>query len=81
MEKNNLYNPEKDTIYKKHENDTVFWVRHTEGAYGRHVITFDKENFINLFTDYPQKLTPEQKEAFDRENPYWAEILNEGPEE
>ena len=26
-------------------------------------------------TDYPDKLTPEQKEIFDNENPYWVKYF------
>ena len=29
-----------------------------------------------MFADYPWKLTPEQKEVFDRENPYWRDFFS-----
>ena len=30
-----------------------------------------------MFADYPHKLTPEQKETFDKENPYWADFFKD----
>lgn len=29
-----------------------------------------------MFADYPWKLTLEQKEVFDRENPYWRDFFS-----
>lgn len=37
---------------------------------GEWVFSFDKKRRFNMFADHPWKLTPEQKEIFDRENPY-----------
>lgn len=59
------------TLYKNERTDTVWWA-HIEGRKGYHIFTFDKKTFFNLFTDYPYKLTPEQKAIFDKENPFWA---------
>ena len=37
-------------------------------------------NFLsiyNMFADYPNKLTPQQKELFDKENPFWADFFKD----
>lgn len=39
--------------------------------------TFDRKKIFNLFRDYPHKLTKEQKQIFDKENPYWAEFFKD----
>ena len=41
------------------------------------VFSFEKKAKFNLFADYPWKLTPEQKEIFDKENPYWANFFRD----
>ena len=37
----------------------------------------EKINIFNLFADCPYNLTPEEKEIFDKENPYWKEFFKE----
>ena len=37
--------------------------------------SFDKKTVLNLWTDYPQKFTAEQKAIFDKEYPYWADFF------
>ncbi len=59
-------------FYKKKRSDTVWWLKETGGE---HKFSFDKETVFDLMTDYPDKLTPEQKEMFDKENPYWVKRL------
>lgn len=39
--------------------------------------SFDKKTIFNIFADYPHKLTKEQKEIFDKENPYWADFFRD----
>lgn len=39
--------------------------------------TFDGKEIFNLHQDYPHKLSKEQKELFDRENPFWAEFFKD----
>ena len=43
---------------------------------GQFLFSFDKKKVYNLFKDYPQKLSKEEKKLFDKENPEWAELLN-----
>lgn len=47
------------------------WVENPK-AVGERLFTFDGVKIFNLFRDYPNELTPEQKEAFDEANPFWA---------
>lgn len=61
--------------YKENETDKIWWVE-TENL-GEYLFSFDKKTDFNLFRDYPFKLTAEQKELFDKENPHWMEFFKD----
>lgn len=61
-------------FYKKNKGDSIYWVK-GDGKIGMHLFSFDKEVVFNLFADYPWKLTKDQKEIFDKENPFWANFF------
>ena len=63
-------------FYKNKESDKVYWVDNDEQI-GVYEFSFDQEKIFNLFEDYPNKLTPEQKRIFDTENPYWANFFKD----
>lgn len=64
-------------FYKENPTDTIYWVD-TAGEYiGLFLFSFDKKTVFNLFSDYPCKLTAEQKAIFDKENPYWANFFRD----
>ncbi|MBR5349085.1 MAG: GNAT family N-acetyltransferase [Lachnospiraceae bacterium] len=63
-----LTNGSDKDFYKKKRTDIIWWLK--EGK-GEHRFSFDKVTVYDLITDYPYKLTPQQKEIFDKENPYW----------
>lgn len=63
-------------FYKEHKKDVIWWVDNTE-TIGEYLFSFDKKTIFNLFADYPHKLTKEQKEIFDKENPYWADFFKD----
>ena len=65
-----------DKFYKENEADQVWWVD-TSDRDGEFLFSFDKKKVFNLFADYPHNLTPEQKEIFDRENPFWADYFKD----
>lgn len=46
-----------------------------EPTIGPMLFTFDKETVLNLWTDYPQKFTPEQIQIMREEEPYWYEFF------
>ena len=60
--------------FYKNKNDAVWWVQDLD-ACARLLISFDMKKIFNLFEDYPHNLTKEQKEIFDKENPYWADFF------
>ncbi len=64
-----------DMWSKKKETDVIWWLE--SDNVGEMVFSFDKKTKFNLFADYPYKLTPEQKEIFDKENPYWKNFFRD----
>ena len=58
-------------FYKEKETDKVYWVDNFDSV-GDFLFSFDKKVIFNLFRDYPYKLSKEQKQIFDKENPFWA---------
>lgn len=62
--------------YKNNSTDKIWWVDDLEHK-GRFLFSFDKKQVFNLFEDYPHNLTPEQKEIFDKENPYWKDFFKD----
>lgn len=65
-----------DMFYKNNPEDMIWWVDNPEKV-GEWLFSFDKKEVFNMFADYPHRLTPEQKEIFDKENPYWKEFFSD----
>ncbi len=63
-------------FYKENPTDKVWWAR-LSAQKGIILFSFDKETVFNLFADYPHTLTKEQREIFDKENPYWTNYFRE----
>ena len=62
-------------FYKNNPTDKIYWIDNID-VIGEFLFTFDKKKIYNLFRDYPQNLTKEEKTIFDKENPYWADFFN-----
>ena len=39
--------------------------------------TFDGKKTFNLFQDYPNKLSPIEKDIFDKQFPFWKEFFKD----
>ena len=63
--------------YKNEPTDKIWWLDNTDEKVGEWIFSFDKKTTFNMFADYPHKLTAEQKEIFDKENPYWADFFSD----
>ena len=63
-------------FYKYNESDSVWWVDDMDSI-GSFLFSFDKKKIFNLFEDYPNKLTKEQRKIFDEENPHWKEFFQD----
>lgn len=61
----------------KNEPDDKIWWNDNPDIIGEWEFSFDKKTSFYMFADYPWKLTPEQKEIFDRENPYWKDFFSD----
>ena len=63
--------------FKNEETDTIWWLDNGDEVTGEHIFSFDKKKEYNLFADYPWKLSKEEKEVFDAENPYWVDFFSD----
>lgn len=64
-------------LFKNSPKDKIWWLDNGVEVKGEWIFTFDKKTFFNMFEDYPAKLSKEQKDIFDKENPYWADFFRE----
>ncbi len=62
--------------FKNNKSDKIWW-KDTSDCDGEWIFSFDKKTEFNMFADYPHNLSAEQKQIFDKENPYWAEFFEE----
>lgn len=65
-----------DLWYKNNESDLIWW-KETPDSIGLWIFSFDKKTEFNLFSDYPLKLSAQQKQLFDKENPEWADFFKD----
>ena len=57
--------------FYREDGERIWWVDDTTQK-GELLFSFDREKIYNFWKDYPDKLTPEEREIFDRENPVLA---------
>lgn len=57
-----------------HKGDKVWWVV-SPPSHGEMLFSFDQKKVYNLFLDYPHNLTKEEREIFDKENPFWVDFF------
>lgn len=65
-----------NNFYRNNENDKIWWIDNIEQK-GVHLFSFDKKKIYNLFEDYPWNLSKEEKQIFDKENPYWKDFFKD----
>lgn len=63
-------------FYKQNESDEIWWTDKLDTV-GEFLFSFDQKKIYNLFADYPYNLTKEEKEIFDKENPYWKDFFKD----
>ena len=62
---------------KERETDKIFWLVSSEETIGEQLFSFDLKKVYNLFSDYPHKLSKDEKEIFDKENPFWFDFFKD----
>lgn len=63
--------------YKNNPDDEIWWLDNASEQKGVWIFSFDKKKKFNMFEDYPWKLTKEEKEIFDEENPFWKDFFSD----
>lgn len=77
MSKGRVLVAQSNSFFKNDPNDSIWWLDNSDESRGEFVFSFDGKTLFNLFRDYPNKLTPEQKSIFDKENPFWADYFSD----
>ena len=65
-----------ENFYKNNPDDKIWWLEDPDQI-GVWLFSFDRKKIFNMFEDYPQKLTSEEKRIFDAESPYWADFFKD----
>lgn len=65
-----------ENFYKNNPDDKIWWLEDPDKI-GVWLFSFDRKKIFNMFEDYPQKLTSEERRIFDAENPYWADFFKD----
>ncbi|MDK6729055.1 MULTISPECIES: DUF7675 family protein [Aerococcus] len=60
--------------YKDSPEAKIWQIDYIEGSFGPFLFSFDRKKIYNFWPDYPNKLTAEGKEIFDKEFPEMAEL-------
>ena len=60
----------KVTHYRLYDKEKGFADGNIDVILGEMFFSFDKKKIYNFWTDYPHNLTKEEKEIFDKENPF-----------
>lgn len=63
--------------YKNNNNDKIWWLDNGDERKGEFIFSFDKNKKYNLFQDYPQNLTSQEKDIFDSENVFWKNYFSD----
>ncbi len=63
--------------FHKDKKEYKMWWADVKDSIGTRAFTFDKKKIYFMFGEYPYKLSKEEKEIFDKENPYWANFLKD----
>ena len=62
---------------KNKKTNKIYWLDNSSSVKGEWIFTFDKKKEFNMFSDYPDKLTAEEKKIFDKENPFWKDFFKD----
>ena len=65
--------------YKDEDWHQIWWLE-VLNEKGLFLFSFDQVKIYNLFEDYPDRMTAEEVEIFDRENPYWQDFFRDRKE-
>lgn len=60
-------------FYKNKENDKIWRIDKIDSV-GEFLFSFDKKKIYNFWSDYPDKLSKEEKNIFDLEYPYMSRL-------